>query len=103
MSCAPASVLRLANTAVSSKEQMSKRTRMTVSPLRVVRQPRNLPTGCRLRLFGCRRVNDRFHLGDAIRRETALPSVLPNQLFIRRDIDAVDSITRYVALDPLNR
>src|SRR5579872_1735230 len=54
-----------------------------------------------LYLGGCG-IDDGLNLGDRIGRESTLSSMLANQLFVGRVVDAVDFVAGDVAMDPLN-
>jgi len=47
-------------------------------------------------------VNDRGNFGDPVCREASLPGMLPNHVFIRRDIYAIDLIAGHITVEPLN-
>lgn len=53
-------------------------------------------------LFSGSRIDDRPNLRDAVGGETALLRVLPDSVFIRRDVDAVNFVVGNVAVNPLN-
>ena len=53
------------------------------------------------RFSGCG-IDHRGDLGDPIRGETALAGMLSYQSFIGSDVDAVDFVLGYVALNPLD-
>ena len=52
--------------------------------------------------LGGRGIDNRRDLEHAIGRESSLPGVFPDDLSVRRDVDAGDLVLRNVALDPLN-
>ena len=57
---------------------------------------------CGAALLGSGRINDRGNFRDPICREAPLLGMLPNHLFVRCDVDAVDLVAGHVALHPLN-
>src|SRR5438067_3407225 len=86
LACAPSSPVHLFF--LSSGQQRTKR---PLGP-----QAESLCSFCRCR------IDDLFHLGNPVGRESTLLRVLAHQLFIRRDVNAVSFVIRHVALDPLD-
>jgi hypothetical protein len=56
-------------------------------------------TRCR---FGSGRIDDGADFRDPVRGEAALPGVFANQLFVGRDVNAIDAIIHHITFDPLN-
>jgi len=59
-----------------------------------------LVQSAQLRL-GSGRIDNRVDLGNPVRGKTALPSVLANQIFVGRDVNAINPIVHHVAFDPI--
>ena len=58
--------------------------------------------GFRLVGFSGGRVDDRSDLTDLVGRESAEFGMLPDEIFVRRDVDAVDLVISDIALKPLD-
>jgi hypothetical protein len=49
-----------------------------------------------------RRVNEAAHCRDPVGWDTCAPRMLPNAVFIRREVNAIDLILGHVTVEPLN-
>src|SRR5437762_6436695 len=64
--------------------------------------PSNMRSKSRAPLCKASRINQAAHCGNAIGGDAGFPGVLPDGLLVRRQVNAINLVFRYIAMQPLN-